>query len=177
MNYETATPQNPSNRPHPKSTVFDHERLQVYTFQLEFIKWVTPLIEQAAKSPAGRTREVCDQLDRASISSVLNLAEGNGKRQRQVRAKFFDDARGSATECAGCLDVLVAKGVANSERVLQGKGMLLEIVCMLSGLVERFDDTGGRLHEDEVDYRISASSDSSREMKTRQRKRQRQTKS
>src|SRR5438034_9082397 len=138
MNNQYNQPQNSSNRPQPKSSRFDHERLEVYKHELEFIKWVTPLIEEAATSATGRPREVCDQLDRASISAVLNTAEGNGKRQRQVRARFFDDARGSATECAGYLDVLVAKGILTPDRVLDGKGMLLQIVCMVSGLVERF---------------------------------------
>src|SRR5439155_9579672 len=88
---------------------FDHERLDVYQLELKFIAWVAPLTEEAKTVAAGKTREVCDQLDRASLSSLLNTAEGNGKRRGQVRAKFFDDARGSATECAGCLDALVAK--------------------------------------------------------------------
>jgi four helix bundle protein len=141
-------------RPHSAITIFDHERLDVYQLLLRFIAWVTPLIEEAKGIAAGRTREVCDQLDRASLSSLLNTAEGNGKRRGQVRAKYFDDARGSATECAGCLDALVAKAVFAPERIVEGKAMLLRIVSMLCGLVDRFDDAGGRLHEDAVEYRI-----------------------
>src|SRR5437870_1538169 len=171
MNDETSKyPQNPANR--PKSPLFDHERLQVYRLQLEFIRWVTPLIEEAMRSATGRPREVCDQLDRASISAVLNTAEGNGKRQRQIRAKFFDDARGSATECAGCLDVLVARGIVTPDRVLGGKAMLLQIVCMMSGLVERFDQQPATFREDIVEYRISTQPGEN----SRKRKRQRQRK-
>jgi four helix bundle protein len=133
---------------------FDHERLDVYQLQLGFIAWVTPLIEEAKRSAAGKTREVCDQLDRASLSSLLNTAEGNGKRRGQIRAKFFDDARGSATECAGCLDALVAKSVFSPDRVSQGKSMLLRIVSMLCGLVDRFDESAGRFQENDVEYRI-----------------------
>src|ERR1700735_5172644 len=96
---------------------FDHEKLDVYHCELEFIEWVTPVLDEAAVSTKGRTREVCDQLDRASLSALLNTAEGNGKRQRQVRAKFFDDARGSATECAACLDALVARRVVLPGRI------------------------------------------------------------
>jgi four helix bundle protein len=95
--------------PKTRAAMFDHEKLDVYGMELQFIGWVTPLLEEASAASKGRTREVCDQLDRASLSTLLNTAEGNGKRQRQVRAKFFDDARGSATECAACLDALVAK--------------------------------------------------------------------
>jgi four helix bundle protein len=122
-----------------KSAKFDHEKLEVYRFELEFIEWVTPLLDEASVLAKGRTREVCDHLDRASLSSLLNTAEGNGKRRRQIRAKFFDDARGSATECAACLDALVAKKVFSIERIQDGKNLLLKIVSMLSGLVNRFD--------------------------------------
>jgi four helix bundle protein len=144
----------PSDPTRSSRTVFDHEKLDVYQMELRFIAWVTPLIEDAKNTAAGKTREVCDQLDRASLSSLLNTAEGNGKRRGQVRAKFFDDARGSATECAACLDALVAKAVFPTDRIIEGKEMLLRSVSMLCGLVDRFDE-GVRLHEDAVEYRIS----------------------
>lgn len=129
--------------------MFDHERLDVYQLELEFIGWVTNLIEEVSKQAKGKTAEVCDQLDRASLSALLNTAEGNGKRQRQVRAKFFDDARGSATECAGCLDALVAKRASANTRILEGKAMLVRVVSMLCRLVERFETTG-QLREEGV---------------------------
>ena len=138
------------------ATKFDHEKLEVYRFELDFIEWVTPLLDEAAAAAKGRTREVCDQLDRASLSVLLNTAEGNGKRQRQVRAKFFDDARGSATECAACLDALVAKRVVSPERIVAGKDLLLKIVSMLSGLVNRFDGSGDVLREDSPEYATDA---------------------
>jgi four helix bundle protein len=136
----------------PFATKFDHEKLEVYRYELEFIEWVTPLLDEATAAAKGRTREVCDQLDRASLSTLLNTAEGNGKRQRPVRAKFFDDARGSATECAACLDALVAKKIVTHERIIGGKDLLLKIVSMLSGLVNRFDASGDFLHEDSPEY-------------------------
>jgi hypothetical protein len=72
-----------------------------------------------------------------------------------VRAKFFDDARGSATECAACLDALVAKRVATEERIFEGKKMLVRIVSMLCGLVDRFD-VPGQLKEELVVDELSA---------------------
>ena len=136
----------------PSAAKFDHEKLDVCRYELEFIEWVTPLLDEATASAKGRTREVCDQLDRASLSTLLNTAEGNGKRQRQIRAKFFDDARGSATECAACLDALVAKRIVSGERIVAGKELLLKIVSMLSGLVNRFDGSADVLHEDSPEY-------------------------
>jgi four helix bundle protein len=127
--------------------MFDHEKLDVYQLELQFVSWVAPLLDEASWSASGRTREVCDQLDRASLSSLLNTAEGNGKRQRQVRARFFDDARGSATECAACLDALVAKQIVAQDRIIPGKQMLVRIVSMLCGLINRFD-AGNALHDE-----------------------------
>jgi four helix bundle protein len=53
-------------------------------------------LSETRSAAQGFYREVCDQLDRASLSFLLNTAEGNGKRQGKQLAKFFDDARGSA---------------------------------------------------------------------------------
>ena len=100
---------------------FDHEKLDVYQIELRFLAWVTPLLQELSQVEGIKTREVSDHLDRASLSVLLNTAEGNGKRQRQVRVRFFDDARGSATECAACLDAAVAKGALNKERIQPGK--------------------------------------------------------
>ncbi len=119
---------------------FDHEKPDVYQLELAFIAWLTPLLAKVKQAPT-RTAEVIDQLDRASLSALLNTAEGNGRRQRQTRAKFFDDARGSATECAACLDALVAKTLCSKEEVIEGKQLLLRIVSMLTKLVERFDSS------------------------------------
>jgi four helix bundle protein len=134
--------------------MFDHEKLDVYQLELAFVAWVTELLEEVARRTSGRTAEACDQLDRASLSALLNTAEGNGKRQRQGRAKFFDDARGSATECAACLDALVAKRVASEARVREGKLMLVRIVSMLCGLVERFDHAGQLRDEPDLMSRL-----------------------
>jgi four helix bundle protein len=135
---------------------FDHEKLDVYRLELAFLAWVTPLLHEVRNTAAGFHREVCDQLDRASLSALLNTAEGNSKRQGQQRAKFFDDARGSAVECAACLDALVAKRLTGSESVLEGKAMLVRVVAMLTKLVERFD-AANRLKEDETPYLVQPS--------------------
>ncbi len=149
----TPDPSSSNSSSNRSAARFDHERLDVYQLELQFISWVTRLLVET-KPPAGvKLGEVIDQLDRASLSILLNTAEGNGKRQRQVRAKFFDDARGSATECAACLDALVAKAASTRPRIEEGKQMLVRIVAMLTKLVQLFEsDTA--LRENEVEYRV-----------------------
>ena len=117
---------------------FDHEKLDGYRLQLQFVAWASDLFDELRELKHRRIAETLDQLDRASLSVLLNIAEGNGRRALQQRARFFDDARGSATECAACLDALVAKRAADAERTLEGKTLLLRVVSILSKLVERF---------------------------------------
>lgn len=98
--------------------MLDHERLHVSQILLEFIAWVTVLIDDVRVSEGAKISEVCNHLERASLSALFDTAEGNGRRSPRMRRRFFDDARGSAKECAACLDALVAKGTYPVEHVL-----------------------------------------------------------
>ena len=133
----------------------DHERLDVYRLELQFVAWCEPLLRRLAEQDGLRCRQVTDHLDRAGLSVLLNTAEGNGKRQAGTRAKFFDIARGSATECAACLDALVAKGACRAEEMGEGKAILVRIVSMLTKLVQRYS-TDERAHEAEEEYTAKA---------------------
>jgi hypothetical protein len=92
---------------------FDHEKLEVDQESLVpqgGIAWLEPLLRKLPKSVAAR-----DQLDRASTSIVLNLAEGNGKFTSPDRGRpaLRDDIwRGSVPpgRDAAALDVLVPQG-------------------------------------------------------------------
>jgi len=128
---------------------FDHERLKVYQEALRFIVWVSPLIDDLPGKLSAR-----DQLDRASTSIALNLAEGNGKRSHPDRCRYFDIARGSTVECAACLDVLVAKEKLTVAEAEKGKAILLEVVSMTAGLIARFsrDVSAGAVEEEQAAY-------------------------
>jgi four helix bundle protein len=130
----------------PVEPLFDFEKLDVYRVELAFITWMADFLGDIAQSQVPQRRELIEQLDRASLSVLLNTAEGNGKRQGRQRARFFDDARGSAFECSACLDASVAKRIVSADRVQSGKEMLARVVSMLTRLIDRFDkdDTGNR---------------------------------
>jgi four helix bundle protein len=51
---------------------FDHEKLDVYQESIAFCGWVGDLLNNIAGKAAAK-----DQLDRASTSLPLNIAEGN----------------------------------------------------------------------------------------------------
>lgn len=111
---------------------FSHEKLDVYQEAIGFVAWISTILNEAT-----RFGDVKDQLDRASTSIPLNIAEGNGKFTSKDRCRFFDIAHGSALECAAGLDVLVAKTKLTAEQIVPGKEILQRIVRMLMGLIKR----------------------------------------
>src|SRR5881296_2813321 len=98
---------------------FDHEKLDVYREAINFCGWVGEFLASISAKAAAK-----DQLDRASTSIPLNIAEGNGKFSAKDRARFFEMARGSALECAACLDVLLVRKLASEEQVIPAKEQL-----------------------------------------------------
>ena len=129
--------------------IFDQEKLLVYQKALDFVGWVGPVLDGLSGRIAAK-----DQLDRASTSIVLNIAEGNGKRSHADRCRFLDIARGSVVECAACLDVLFVRGKIVSPTAEEGKQQLLAIVSMVAGLIARFGggEASGRVGEDAALY-------------------------
>ena len=121
-----------------------HENLRVYQASIRFIAWTQPFIEKMPAKVSAR-----DQLERASTSIALNIAEGNAKFSDQDRLRFWQFAQGSAFECGACLDVLVARGIIPAAEEGKGKEQLKNIVNMIVGLRKRF---GTVMQEESVDY-------------------------
>ena len=128
---------------------FDHEKLDVYREAIGFCGWAGELLSTIAPRVA-----VKDQLDRASTSISLNIAEGNGKFSERDRARFLEIARGSALECAACLDVLVARKLVHEEQIEAQKERLSRIVQMLIGMLRRFSGRADLLKEGEGNYHL-----------------------
>jgi four helix bundle protein len=128
-------------------TYFDHEKLDAYKKALAFAAWAESVLERLPKSAA-----VQNQLDRARTSIVLNIPEGNGRFTSADRCKFFDIARGSALECAGCLDLIFIKKLLSEVELDAGKTLLRDIVSLLIGLIR--SNSPDRLREEAVEYRV-----------------------
>ena len=82
---------------------FDHEKLDVYAVALDFLVLANGVVERL---PRGRSH-IGDQLSRASLSIVLNIAEGAGKYSPGDKRRYYLSASGSALSarrssmCAG----------------------------------------------------------------------------
>lgn len=113
-----------------KALMFDHEKLKVYQDSIKFVAFADELLETIPKNIAAH-----NQLERASTSISLNIAEGNGKHTSADRCSYFDNAKGSSLECAAALDILLAKKKVTEEQASRGKKILIEIYSMLFVLI------------------------------------------
>lgn len=113
---------------------FSHEDLDVYTVSLEFLELASEVARRLprAKGQAG------DQLQRASESICLRIAEGAGLENGSAeQRRHYLAARASALECAAVLDVARARKVLTDPGRHRGRVLLDRLVRMLSRLAPR----------------------------------------
>jgi len=121
-------PSHPSDSPFAGAALLDAEKLDVYRIALEFQSIAGQLM------PKRGYAELRDQLHRASISIVLNIAEGCGRRSPADKGRFYSMARGSATESAAILDLLGARRLVDDRLRNRARALLVRTVQMLTRL-------------------------------------------
>ncbi|MDB4938292.1 MAG: hypothetical protein JWP87_5264 [Labilithrix sp.] len=107
----------------------EHETLDVYNVALELH------VAACALLPRSGARVIRDQLERASLGIVLNIAEGAGRRSSPDKRRFYEMARGSATESAALLDVLQRRSIAEPGKCAEARARVIRVIQMLSRLV------------------------------------------
>ena len=112
----------------PPFALLDAEKLDCYRLAVEFQALATRI------NPRRSQAVLRDQLDRASVSIVLNIAEGAGRVSPADKARFYAMARGSATECAAVMDLLWARGSVDPALRNRARALLVRIVQMLTRL-------------------------------------------
>ena len=90
------------------------------------------IIDKILSNESDRT--IRDQLKRACLSIVLNIAEGSSRITKADQRHFFVIARGSAYECYAIIDI-INSSEPNTVQVIQS--MLEEISKMLFALIKR----------------------------------------
>lgn len=108
---------------------FPHEKLEVYAHALSFAKLAAALIDCGPTVMA-----VCDQLDRATESLVINLAKAARLRATESGIYCLECSLGSVLECAACLDVAYRRHIIASPSLQELKEVLQRIARMEVGL-------------------------------------------
>jgi four helix bundle protein len=116
------------NETNPTTATLSHESLDVYRLSLKFHLGVMDLLPKRG-SPTLR-----DQLERASTSIILNIAEGAGRRTTPDRRRYFIIAQGSTYECSAILDILRLRRIAQPSRCLTARNYAVRIAQMLGKL-------------------------------------------
>ncbi|MBM4177205.1 four helix bundle protein [Candidatus Gribaldobacteria bacterium] len=83
--------------------MFDFENLEVYKKAKELNKEILELLRKNKQIDS----YIRDQLKRASVSIVINIAEGSGKFSRADKRNFYFISRGSIYECVSLLELIL----------------------------------------------------------------------
>jgi four helix bundle protein len=115
--------------------MFSYQNLEVYkkAFSLNLI--VYTFIKKNPKIPIYAR----NQLGRATLSIVLNIAEGSAKFSPKDRKNFLVIARGSVFESAAMVDVLHAENEISTELKKQLQAGLEEISRMLYAMIRNLE--------------------------------------
>ncbi len=108
----------------------DAEKLDCFKVAVAFQALVAELLPKGC----GALR---DQLDRASVSIVLNIAEGAGCRPPRQKARYYAIARGSASECGAALAIAAARRLGEPTARSRGQRLVVRLVQMLTKLERR----------------------------------------
>lgn len=95
--------------------MFDFEKLTVYTMAKEF----NLQIKKVVSSNESLDKNNKDQLRRASLSIVLNIAESTSRFSDADKRNFYVIARGSLIECIAILDLLKDELIISKELYLE----------------------------------------------------------
>jgi four helix bundle protein len=115
--------------------MFPFENLEVYKKAFVSHQKVHSFIVSNNKIPG----YLKNQYGRASLSIMLNIAEGSGRNTNKDRRSFFINARGSVFECVAIIDFLLAQKELSVELHSDIKSGYEEISKMLYAMIKNLE--------------------------------------
>ena len=112
---------------------FDFEKLKVYQKSLEFIDKIFCVIKVL---PREYRYSLGDNLIRASLSIANNLAEGNGKKSKREKNRYFSTSLDSTRECISVFNVLKRQRLIEDNEYNKVRAEAKEITSMIWGLID-----------------------------------------
>ena len=112
--------------------MFAYEKLEVYKKAFGLNQNVYRFLKDNNSIP----RYVKDQLGRATLSIMLNIAEGSGKFSNKDRRSFYVTARGSAFECSALISFLQSENEISRETKFDWLESYDEISRMLYAMIQ-----------------------------------------
>ncbi len=110
---------------------FSFEKLIVYKKAKEYVKVVYSLL---LKFPSEERFAMCDQLRRASVSVISNIAEGTSRQTSKDKCHFLDIAYGSLMETYSQLDLARDLDYITDSDINDIKSRGIELLRLLASL-------------------------------------------
>ena len=111
--------------------MFDFENLDVYQKAKELNKEILYFLKENKQIDI----YIRDQQKRASISVVINIAEGSGRFSKADKKHFYTISRGSIYECVSLLDIILTENKITQGKYNYFKHKFEIISKMLMGLI------------------------------------------
>ena len=115
-----------------KEYTFDFERLEVYQKTMQLVVTIFRLTRGLPKE---YQHSLADQLRRASLSILNNLAEGSGKLSQKEKTQFYKTSLNSARECIPMLTLLMKEQQLSIEAHRALREDVVHIANMLGRLI------------------------------------------
>lgn len=110
----------------------NHQKLDVF---IQARKLLLACYTVTKLFPGDERFGLVQQIRRAALSVVLNIAEGASRKSEKERKRFYEIARGSITEIDAALDVVVDLKYVNHDDLNNIKDPMLRSFQMLSKLI------------------------------------------
>ncbi|MBK7870480.1 MAG: four helix bundle protein [Saprospiraceae bacterium] len=117
--------------------MFDFEKLDVY----QEIRSLNAKVLHLLFTRKDFDIYVTEQFKRASLSSLLNLAEGTGRMTNTDKKRYYITARASVFECVAILQTLLDLGSLESDFYEELYKSYDKISRMLLGMIRSLDST------------------------------------
>ena len=112
--------------------MFDFEKLEVYKKAKDLNGEILAFLRENKLLD----NYLRDQLKRASISIVINIAEGSGKFSKADKRNYYTISRGSVYECVSLLEIIIDEKHIEKTKFYYFKNKYETISKMLMGLVK-----------------------------------------
>ena len=113
-----------------------YNKLEVYKTSLNLVARIYHL---SSTFPKSEMYGLASQINRASTSIPLNIAEGSSRRSKKEYAHFLRIALGSATEIESLFDVLPIVNLSNENQLKELRFTIHRIRKMLLSIIKTLE--------------------------------------
>ena len=122
-----------------KEKEFEFQNTEMYQQMMDY---VSNVYEMTKKFPQSEIYGLTSQIRRASVSIVLNFAEGWGRYNKKEKAQFYKIARASILECVAATDIALRQNYIETTHYQKMVSESNEISKKLNALIKKTENRG-----------------------------------